>query len=285
MHYTAGNFKSSLEELTEGPVSSHYLVPEGPMDNQRKVFELVPEVERAWHAGVSAWQDRSNLNDTSIGVEIVNLGYKDEAGKRTWFPFPDYQVETVIELAKDIVDRYKIEPTRVVGHGDIAPGRKVDPGPVFPWKKLYENGIGAWFDDGTKNDAENTLNNNITPDTVDILWVQKNMRTYGYPIEITGQLDKQTTEVIMEFQMHFRPSNFSGVPDAETCAILHALVSKYYPKEALLLEEVYSSKQEICSSMVISSNADALFSLTAHWSRDKSIEDESCMAPMPSPMR
>ncbi len=80
LHYTAANFKTSLETLTKGNVSAHYLVPEGPMDDKRELFSLVPDDKRAWHAGTSAWQNRENLNDTSIGIEIVNLGYVDERG-------------------------------------------------------------------------------------------------------------------------------------------------------------------------------------------------------------
>ena len=87
LHYTAGNFESSLKELTEGPVSSHYLVPETAMEGERKVFQLVPEEERTWHAGVSAWQDRTNLNDSSIGIEIVNLGFVDKEGKKNGLIF------------------------------------------------------------------------------------------------------------------------------------------------------------------------------------------------------
>lgn len=227
LHYTADNFETSLEELTKGPVSSHYLVPEGPMNDRREVFRLVSEDLRAWHAGVSAWQNHANLNDSSVGIEIVNLGYVDKEGERHWFPFATYQIETVIELCKDIVDYYKIEPTCVVGHSDIAPGRKVDPGPLFPWKKLYEHGIGAWYDDADKVAAEAEAE--FEQGDINTLWMQKKLRAYGYLIETTGNLDEQTKQVVTAFQMHFRPSNYSGIPDCETYAILSALIKKYYP--------------------------------------------------------
>ncbi len=242
LHYTAGNFQTSLKELTEGPVSAHYLLPDGPMDDQREVFSLVPEAERAWHAGVSAWQDRTDLNDSSIGIEMVNLGYTDKDGKRTWYPFTDYQIETVSELAKDIIARYGIEATRVVGHGDIAPGRKVDPGPVFPWKQLYERGIGAWYEEADQQTAEQAIH---TTQASMIVWMQTYLRIYGYPVKKTGQLDLLTKQVIAAFQMHFRASHYSGIPDKETCAILYALVKKYYPRVDLHLPGILTT--ETCS--------------------------------------
>ncbi|MBW5802946.1 N-acetylmuramoyl-L-alanine amidase [Coxiella endosymbiont of Ornithodoros amblus] len=241
LHYTAGDFESLLKILTDPKrqVSAHYLVPEWPFDGKRKIFQLVPEEKRAWHAGVSAWQDRINLNDTSIGVEMVNLGYIDKEGERTWIPFTNYQIETVIELCTDIIGRYKdeygnkiIRSTRVVAHADVAPGRKVDPGPLFPWKKLYDRGIGAWYDEEEKQQTELLISDN----EVDIKWVQKNLRIYGYPILETGIFDRQTKQVVQAFQMHFRPNNYSGTPDKETCAILNSLVKKYYYQQAFFSE-------------------------------------------------
>ncbi|MDQ8039170.1 MAG: N-acetylmuramoyl-L-alanine amidase [Rickettsiella sp.] len=228
LHYTAEDLDKSLKTLTDGtsknPVSAHYLIPETNINKERRIFQLVKESERAWHAGISTWQNRTNLNDTSIGVEIVNLGYKDEEGIRKWYPFTNYQIESVIELAKIIVERYQIFPTRFIGHSDIAPGRKVDPGPLFPWEKLYANGIGAWFDQkAVKKEMENHTN------ILDIKQLQTNLLKYGYGIQITGELDKQTTTILQAFQMHFRSSNYSGEPDAETIAILNNLIEKYYP--------------------------------------------------------
>jgi N-acetylmuramoyl-L-alanine amidase len=222
LHYTALNLEDSLKVLTdpEKQVSAHYLVPETPLDEQRKIFQLVQEKDRAWHAGTSSWGKRIGLNDTSIGIEIVNLGYKDEAGQRIWYPFTEYQIESVIELATVIIERYQIQATNVIGHSDVAPGRKVDPGPLFPWKKLYDHGIGAWFD-------EKALE--IKPcDEIDIRKLQSNLKTYGYAIEVTGSLDQQTRTVLQAFQMHFRPSEYSGNPDAETVAILKNLIQKYF---------------------------------------------------------
>lgn len=222
LHYTALDFETSLKVLTDPKreVSAHYLIPETDIDGQRKIFQLVQDKERAWHAGVSNWKNRSGLNDTSIGIEIVNLGYSDKDGKRTWYPFTDYQIESVIEISKIIIERYQIQATNIIGHSDIAPGRKLDPGPLFPWKKLYKNGIGTWYDEESLEIQPNAK--------IDIQRLQKNLRTFGYAINITGKFDQQTRTVLQAFQMHFRPNNYSGNLDAETIAILENLIKKYF---------------------------------------------------------
>ncbi len=154
LHYTALDFAASVKALTTGAASAHYLIP-APHDPSYKaagfkgqrIFNLVAEEDRAWHAGVSGWARRDNLNDTSIGIEIVNLARDDDGV----FTFPDYersQINALKQLAKNILQRYPdMTPKNVVGHSDIAVGRKSDPGPKLPWKELYEAGIGAWYDD------------------------------------------------------------------------------------------------------------------------------------------
>lgn len=222
LHYTALDFETSLKVLTDPKreVSAHYLIPETDIGGQRKIFQLVQDKERAWHAGVSNWKNRSGLNDTSIGIEIVNLGYTDKDGKRTWYPFTDYQIESVIEISKIIIERYQIQATNIIGHSDIAPGRKLDPGPLFPWKKLCKNGIGAWYDEKSLEIQPNAK--------IDIQRLQKNLRTFGYAINITGNFDQQTRTFVQAFQMHFRPNDYSGNLDAETIAILENLIKKYF---------------------------------------------------------
>ena len=226
LHYTALNFEKSVQVLTDPKtqVSAHYLVPEKSIDKERKIFQLVKENQRAWHAGISHWQKKINLNESSIGIEIVNLGYTDKEDKRIWYPFTDYQIESVIELARSIIERYEIHPTCVIGHSDIALGRKVDPGPLFPWKKLYEHGIGAWFD-------EKALSFELNGE-IDIKKLQTNLQTYGYAIEITGKLDDQTHTALQAFQMHFRARNYAGNADTETYAILENLIQKYFSKSS-----------------------------------------------------
>ncbi len=147
-HYTAVDDETSLRLLTQEPVSAHYLIPSAPAYQQGKpqVFQLVAEDKRAWHAGVSQWGGRSNLNDSSIGVEIVNAGFSETADGRIWYPYTADQVALLTSLAKNLIEKYAIAPENVLGHSDISPMRKSDPGPLFPWKSLAENGIGAWPD-------------------------------------------------------------------------------------------------------------------------------------------
>ena len=249
IHFTSENFAESLRLLTErtdNPVSVHYLVPEPGDDtydrSSLKIHRLVPESRRAWHAGRSFWAgaDADALNDTSVGIEIVNQSACVDNDPETESPtpedqtcrflaYPESQLELVIELATDILERNsEIDPVDVIGHGDIAAGRRVDPGPMFPWKRLYDNGIGAWYDDETVAAHRNQFDQ-VLPD---LLSVQGALHRYGYLIEETGQNDAQTRFVIRSFQMHFRPSDASGQLDAETAAILFALIDKYRTPDA-----------------------------------------------------
>lgn len=209
IHYTAEPLDKSLITLTLGGVSAHYLIPESQIYGKRLIFQLVEEKNRAYHAGVSYWKGRTNLNDTSIGVEIVNLGFKiNEKGEKIWYPFSDYQMETVIQLTKNIVDKYKIYPTCVVGHADIAPGRKEDPGADFKWEKLFINGVGAWPD---KKTVEIKLMQLIDKNQlIPISEWQRNLRKYGYDVNLTNLLDDKTKDAVVAFQMHFRPQDYSG---------------------------------------------------------------------------
>ncbi|MBU6494605.1 MAG: N-acetylmuramoyl-L-alanine amidase, partial [Burkholderiales bacterium] len=151
LHYTAVDDEESLRLLTAGGASAHYLVTSNPGAHGGKpvALQLVDEDKRAWHAGVSYWNGRHNLNDTSLGIEIVNLGYTDEASGRRWHHYEPAQLELVERLAADLIKRYGISPDNVVGHSDIAPQRKSDPGPLFPGHALAPRGIGAWPDAGT----------------------------------------------------------------------------------------------------------------------------------------
>jgi N-acetylmuramoyl-L-alanine amidase len=197
----------------------------------------VPEERRAWHAGRSYWSGTTSLNDSSIGIEIVNesacVNDDPDTDAPTpeeqicrLFDYPEEQIDLVIRLAADILKRNEdIAPVDVVGHGDIAPTRRVDPGPRFPWKRLYDNGIGAWYDDETVARYRRQLEA-FPPD---IALVQQALDAYGYPIEETGEDDVQTRFAVRAFQMHFRQSNYDGQVDAETASILFALLEKYRP--------------------------------------------------------
>ncbi|AOJ73462.1 MULTISPECIES: N-acetylmuramoyl-L-alanine amidase [Burkholderia] len=235
LHYTAQSLARSVALLTDParPVSTHYLVPDAADDGKRfGVYELVPESGRAWHAGVSYWQGERLLNASSIGIEIVNIGFPEDDEhiplmKRRWSPYPSAQIVVIGELAADIVARHQIPPHRVVGHADITPGRKVDPGPRFPWKVLYEQyGVGAW------PDAEAVeYYRNRRPFDWNFSELQAKLLAYGYDTPQSGIFDAQTKDVVTAFQMHFRPTQYDGFPDTETVAILDALLEKYFGRD------------------------------------------------------
>lgn len=228
LHYTAIDDAESLKVLTQGQVSAHYLVKTHPdtLDGKPVVLQLVPESQRAWHAGVSYWHGRSSLNDTSIGIEIVNKGFTEKMLGREWYPYNESQIKLIERLTKDIVERYNIDPTDVVAHSDIAPLRKSDPGPLFPWQRLALLGIGAWPDDAT---VTKYIDGRNKRDMASVSVIQQALARYGYQIPQSGELDDETKQVIKAFQMHFRAQDFSGVPDVETEAIALALVEKYRP--------------------------------------------------------
>lgn len=233
LHYTAIDHDKSVKVLTTQSVSAHYLVND--LDDS-EIYQLVDENKRAYHAGISEWRKETGLNDISIGIEIVNKGFVETSGKRVFVPFPDYQVKKVAELVKDLVARYQIPPTNVLGHSDVAPTRKQDPGPLFPWKKLFdEYGIGMWYDDAAKQ----TFLSQIIPeefvtkfnDGAFIMKVQMELKKIGYSsLQESGVWDKATQTTIEAFQYHFRPENYDGKLDMETWAILQALNQKYSTK-------------------------------------------------------
>jgi N-acetyl-anhydromuramyl-L-alanine amidase AmpD len=248
IHYTAASLERSIELLTspERQVSAHYLVPEGAEAyGFHRIYQLVPETRRAWHAGVSFWQGSRLLNPSSVGIEIVNLGFPNEQEhippmQRQWYPYPSAQIEAVGELARDIVRRNGIRPERVVGHSDIAADRKSDPGPLFPWERLYRDyGVGAWYDDDTVAHYRKH-----EPWQGDIAELQARLATYGYDVPINGQADKATTNAVSAFQMHFHPQRYDGVADVETVAKLDALLEKYQGKARPTSQAIAQGERE-----------------------------------------
>jgi len=236
LHYTTGDWGDSLRVLTEPsdhPVSAHYLIPERldpsyPVDEVMKVYQLVGEQQRAWHAGDSRWEGKTSLNDQSIGIELVNRSqcYAGDDGFCLTPDFDPAQMELLAKLLKDILRRHpEITATRVLGHSDIVPERKQDPGPRFPWQWLARQGIGAWFDDQTVLKYWQLL-----PEKPPISLVQQGLQRYGYGIEITGEHDQQTKLYLMAFQRHFVPDQVHGNADRKTVAILFALLEKYFPQ-------------------------------------------------------
>lgn len=187
LHYTAGGDEASQQWLTKGAVSTHYLVK-----SDASVAQIVSDGERAWHAGGGEWKGLKDINSLSCGIEIVGWGFEDkhvpesttrtecktvEGADQSWFPFPEVQLTKVATLCKDLQKRWNIQPQFFIGHSDLAPGRKTDPGPLFPWERLHrEFGIGAWPDLSADlnfvklpKDQENKL-----------LWAQLRLRDYGY---------------------------------------------------------------------------------------------------------
>lgn len=242
-HFTSEDFAESLRLLTQPtgrPVSVHYLVPDpGDETYDRKdlvVYRLVRESLRARHAGVSYWAASQSLNNSSIGIEIVNRSRCEaidpdaeatpENQVCTFLDFPEEQIELVIRLAKDILERNpQIDPVDVIGHADIAPDRRLDPGPKFPWRRLYENGIGAWYDEETVARYHAAFERELP----DLAMMQRALAAFGYRIEETGENDVQTRFVVRAFKMRFRPGQCTGGIGAETAAILFALLEKYRP--------------------------------------------------------
>ncbi|MES2997832.1 MAG: N-acetylmuramoyl-L-alanine amidase [Pseudomonadota bacterium] len=336
-HYTVLDEDASRDVLKHGGVGAHYLIPKERKEDGTDVWQFVKDTDRAWDAGISHWQARDGLNDTSLGIEIVGYGYglaqeskdilwpyqvedeistlltaeikKDQKfyqllvdhdllkafladmqrslvpplkredykkyvleaeitkyravtkdlrekhdpfskisqadlydlekeGKLIWDEYTEHQRATLVSLIKQLCEDlkikegdttcYEISPTAIIGHSDIAPGRKVDPGPKFPWKYLYEQGIGAWPDEEQVSAIKSKIG---TVQEIDIAWVQDNLRCFGYQVKTTKTLDEQTQNAVRSFQMHFEPDNYSGSPSINTVSILAALIKKYFPKD------------------------------------------------------
>lgn len=215
IHYTASELTPSLEILTKGEVSAHYLIP----PDGKKIYQLVDEQRRAWHAGDSQWNGRRWLNATSIGIELVHPGYIETTQGRQWPAYSDAQISALIELLKDLQTRHAITPRNIVGHSDIAPQRKVDPGPAFPWPRLADAGLIRWPSTTGLQSAYTQLNNNVPP----ALWFQQQLARLGYAIAQTGQWDENSRVVLAAFQMKYRPERFDGQPDITSAALLLAL--------------------------------------------------------------
>lgn len=237
LHYTAGNTQRALDYFSGAlnvEVSAHYMV-----DPQGMPYQLVDPQNSSFHAGVSYWNGYENINDNSIGIETVNFGYwRDdlknkysqqdlnidwiESCNRKWACYPAEQINSLIPLVNFIVSEYNIQPRNIVGHSDIAPSRKQDPGPLFPWEELAQKGIGAW------PNTEIPLYRVEKPSDLSVSWVQENLKNYGYSVPLNGSFDDETKKTVEAFQMHFDPStqNFGQI-DQNLIDRLSLLVDQY----------------------------------------------------------
>lgn len=216
LHYTGmENGEVALKRLCDpdAKVSAHYLVEE-----DGDIFQMVEENNRAWHSGVSNWNGISDVNSASIGIEIVNGGH--DYGLPD---FPDEQIGAVLWLSQQIIERHKIKPQNVVGHSDVAPGRKIDPGEKFPWNLLAAENIGLWpkgvsedqrvlFEEGARDRG--------------IAAAQSGLGILGYGIEVTGVMDALTISIVESVQRRFRPAKIDGKIDVQTLDIIGKLASK-----------------------------------------------------------
>ena len=220
LHYTVADFPLSMKILTEQDVSAHYLISD---EAQPRIFRLVDESQRAWHSGPSGWKGHRMLNANSIGIEIVHPGYKPGPNKeRVYQPFPQSQIDVLVPLIRDIVKRHAIRPDRILGHGEVTPPFKEDPGPTFPWPLLAQLGITPPLPDAARVAQQQALFEQQMPD---VQWWQARLAQHGYVIEASGAWDEQSQRVLMTFQMRYRPANYSGWPDAQSAALLHVLTT------------------------------------------------------------
>jgi N-acetylmuramoyl-L-alanine amidase len=216
LHYTGmPDGPGALARLCDpkSEVSAHYLVFE-----DGRLVQCVQEARRAWHAGAGSWAGETDINSRSIGIEIVNPGHDGD------YPdFPEAQIAAVIALCRDIVARQSIPSCRVLGHSDVAPGRKQDPGEKFPWARLAAAGVGLWIAQQPVVDGLPVLKAGMKGREVREL--QARLALVGYGMPETGRYDSPTKEVVTAFQRHFRPARVDGVADASTMATLSKLLA------------------------------------------------------------
>lgn len=205
LHYTAMKSGPAAVNWLCAPqsgVSCHYLV-----DVDGAITQMVCEGKRAWHAGASYWRGVSDINSHSVGIEIQNEGHAVDPLPA----FPAAQIEAVIALGLDITARHNIPAARVLGHSDVAPGRKVDPGPKFAWAQLAARGLGVWPQTVTVGEG-------------DVTRIQADLKAIGFDCPQSGKLDDATRKMVSAFQLHYRPRSADGEIDGETCALAHEVV-------------------------------------------------------------
>ena len=213
LHYTGmESAQAAVARLSDplSKVSAHYVV-----DEDGSILRLVAEERRAWHAGRGAWQGETDCNAASIGIEIVNPGH--EFGYRA---FPETQIETVIGLISDIRTRWTIPDARIIGHSDLAPERKQDPGERFPWKRLASVGHGLWFEPAPERIAALGAPLGVGDEGLGVIVLRAGLHRLGYGLQPGGDYDDETRLTVEAFQRHWRPAKVDGVADGETRATL-----------------------------------------------------------------
>lgn len=211
LHYTGMRTRDDALRRMLDPaakVSAHWMIDE---DGTR--YRLVPEERRAWHAGVARWRGEANINDRSVGIELVNPGH--DWGYR---PFPAAQMASLEGLLMDLVARFAIPPERILGHADVAPLRKADPGELFDWEGIAAIGLGVWSEASAPPAGV---------DPGDAGQIQGLLRRFGYDAPRSARFDADTAAVLTAFQRHFRPGGVSGAADPETVARLADLAARY----------------------------------------------------------
>jgi N-acetylmuramoyl-L-alanine amidase len=217
LHYTGKvDAAVALERLCApgSEVSAHYLVLE-----DGRVIQMVQESRRAWHAGASSWAGQSDINSCSIGIEIANPGHD--------FGYPDFpkrQIAAVTALCRGIQTRNTIPPARVLAHSDVAPSRKQDPGEKFPWRTLWDSGVGHWVHPAPIKEGGAVVALGDRGDAVTS--IQDLLSTYGYGVAVNGTYDSATHDVVKAFQRHFRPERIDGIVDESTRATLQELLTQ-----------------------------------------------------------
>ena len=216
LHYTGmADTNAALAKLcTPGTeVSAHYLVMEDGY-----IIQCAPEERRAWHAGTASWDGESDINSCSIGIEIANPGHS-----HGYPDFPKRQIAAVVTLCRSIYTRHRIPAWRVLGHSDVAPARKQDPGEKFPWRLLHDAGIGLWVKPAPIVEGGRIFV--LGEHDPAITEIQGRLAKYGYDLPVTGTYDTQTRDVIAAFQRHFRPARVDGFADTSTIATIRSLAA------------------------------------------------------------
>ena len=218
LHYTGlESARRSIDVLCDPvcEVSCHYLV-----DIDGRVTQMVREADRAWHAGRSFWQNETDVNSSSVGIEIQNPGHA-----HGYPDFPEPQMKAIERLSLDIITRHGMACEAVLAHSDIAPQRKIDPGEKFDWQRLHRAGVGHWVPPRTLGEELDAEAFDATNSDERVRACQHLLAQYGYDTKQDGLLDAAAGRVISAFQRHFRPERVDGLPDSSTIHTLQDLIA------------------------------------------------------------